>query len=93
MEIWKYILAANSNMIVEMPKEAEILTAQEQFGEICIWALVNPILPKEKREFVVYGTGHKIIYEREELDYIGTVQLYKGSLVLHVFECIEINKQ
>lgn len=93
MEIWKYILAANSNMIVEMPKEAEILTAQEQFGEICIWALVNPILPKEKREFVVYGTGHKIIYERKELDYIGTIQLYKGSLVLHVFECIEINKQ
>ena len=88
-QIWKFPIHTN-NIIVEMPKDAEILTIQTQNETPCIWALVNPENAKELRHFEVYGTGHDIhCYCDIECKYINTFQLDGGSLVFHLFERVD----
>lgn len=85
-QIWKFEINPNK-VIVEMPKDAEILTIQNQNGYACIWALVNPENEKEKRHFEVFGTGHNIYYDiGVERKYINTFQLEGGEFVFHLFE-------
>lgn len=85
-QIWKFIINTNK-IIVEMPKDTEILTIQTQNETPCIWALVNPENEKELRHFEVYGTGHDIYYDMGiNRKYINTFQLGGGSLVFHLFE-------
>ena len=88
-EIWKYIL--RPIITLDVPAGSQILSVQEQFGEICIWMLVDPTLEKEERRFEVYGTGHPINYDMGTWrTYIGTVKLENGSLIMHIFENIGI---
>ena len=84
-EIWKFNI--QPNIEIEIPIGGEILTTQEQYGEIYIWILVDPSAEKEKRTFEVYPTGGPIYHDMGiERKYIGTVQLYSDKLVFHVFE-------
>ncbi len=86
--IWKYVINP-SILTIEMPKDAEILTVQQQNGEACIWALVNPDAEKEERVFEIFGTGHNILlgdYNEIRRRYINTFQLNGGALVFHLFE-------
>lgn len=88
-QIWKFEIDKN-NIIIEMPKDAEILTVQPQNGQICIWALVTPDNVKESRYFEVYATGHTIRYDMGvERKYIGTIQIDGGSWVWHLFERLD----
>lgn len=80
--IWKFPLAITDMQKVMMPEHAEILCVQEQFGQPCIWAIVNPEAPKVERWFCIYGTGNSM--RSEYRNYIGTAQT--GPLVWHVFE-------
>lgn len=84
--IWKFpIKNINDNISIEMPKDSYILTIRDQQGTACIWAIVDSEKPLVKRNFLIRGTGHDI--ENLSYDnYIGTFQLYGGSLVFHVFE-------
>lgn len=84
MTIYKYELNPGSGDIVtvEMPAGAEILTAREQHGGICVWARVNPDSPKQHRRFRVAGTGHPDV---QPWLYVGTAFLMAGQLVFHVF--------
>jgi hypothetical protein len=82
--IWKFQIEATDVQEIEMPEGAELLTIQVQNGIVCLWALVSPNAPKEKRTLRVYGTGHPIT--SGGLHYIGTFQLLSGGLVFHVFE-------
>lgn len=87
-QIWKFEIKPNQD-IIEMPKGAKILTVQNQNGNACIWALVDPENEKEKRHFEVFGTGHNIHYNAAtERKYINTFQLEDGRLVFHLFERI-----
>lgn len=79
--IHKYQLTDN---VIKMRLDAQVLTAQIQRGEICLWAMVNDEAPMEEREFRIIGTGHPV-NESWRLIYIGTVQTSDG-LVFHVFE-------
>ncbi len=84
--IWKFEINP-SNLSIEMPKKAEILTVQQQNGEACIWALVNPDEEKEERVFEIFGTGHSVPVDMGiERKYINTFQLNGGALVFHLFE-------
>jgi len=83
-EIWKWSLKPGKP--VEMPRGAQILSAQAQHGELCIWAAVDPSQPTETRHFNVVGTGCPFNMEHQR--YIGTAQLEGGFLVLHVFEAV-----
>jgi len=85
--ILKFELETTDNQIIEMPVNAEILTVQTQNEVPCIWALVDPTKPKEKRFIEVFGTGHDVHYDMGVgRNYLGTYQLHGGSLVFHVFE-------
>lgn len=83
--IWKYKLEVLDEQTIEMPVNARILTVDNQYGDICLWAEVNtdPDLVMEKRTIYIHGTGHQYMSHRR---YIGSVQMYNGNLVFHVFE-------
>lgn len=89
MEIFKYKLEVDTTGIA-MPIGADILALQVQYGEPCIWALVDPNAPTEQRIFKVFGTGHEVPVDSESLNYIGTFQLLEGQFVGHVFELVRV---
>lgn len=80
--IWKYVLQPNID--IEMPVGAQILSVREQGNDICMWTLVSPDAPKEKRIFMVFGTGHDV--PPVQMKFLGTAHLQSGGLVFHVFE-------
>lgn len=87
--IFKYTLSGTDDQVIFMPVGAVILTAQEQGGQIQLWAIVqsDSTTPNQGRVFRIYGTGHPLPDDPGQ--YIATVQLHEGSLVLHIFEAEE----
>jgi hypothetical protein len=87
LTVWKFPLHMEQPNTFEMPKGAQVLAAQAQLGGPTIWALCNPLAPKEKRTFRIVGTGHEIEDQPGVLlDHVGTFQLYEGKFVGHIFE-------
>lgn len=83
--IWKHYLSAKTVQTIQMPAGAQILTAQVQRDEICLWAMVDEVYQEyEARKIEVLGTG--ISAEEIKRTHIGTVQMNNGDLVFHVFE-------
>ena len=82
--IWKQTIETTDVQRVEMPIDAEILTVQEQNGNINIWFKVDTEKQKALREIFVFGTGNPI--PKNNAKYIGTYQLMNGALVFHVFD-------
>jgi hypothetical protein len=82
--IWKYTLDLADTQTVQIPEGAQILTAQFQGTQLCVWALVDcdPEIPKQNREIEIIGTGNPIIEAPRR--YISTVQ--QVPFVWHVFE-------
>jgi hypothetical protein len=91
--VYKYPIPITDNVTIDLPVGAEILSVGVQKGvnvhgypeAVCLWALVTPASPVERRRFRVVGTGHPIS-SNENLKFIGTVMLEGGALVFHVFE-------
>jgi hypothetical protein len=72
-------------------KGARLLRAEhnEDNGEGCVWALVNPKNEKVPRSFLLRGTGQPIkLDEKEQLTYIGTLSGLEGSIYMHLFEVV-----
>jgi hypothetical protein len=95
MTIWKYVLEVNGTNEFDIPLNGKILSLQVQgsmaypIPHIYIWVLVDENEKvTEKRQFKIFGTGH-IIQDVSSLIYIGTVQMYDGKLVFHLFEVIK----
>lgn len=84
--VWKYELKTTDQQIISMPQGARPLHVGEQRGQICLWALVDPdpSLSMEERRIAIVGTGH-VAPEFATAPYLGTVSMYGGSLVFHVF--------
>lgn len=83
--IHKYPLTIGRT-VHEMPAGADVLTAQDQYGTLTLWASVDLINQRARRFFDVYGTGHALPADPGK--YIATVQMRDG-LVWHVFEAYE----
>lgn len=83
--IFKFPIELNGLQIVSMPEGAQILTAQMQGDQLCLWATVNPHAPAEPRIIRVFGTGHQIV--GKTVKYIATVQ--HSGYVWHIFEDIK----
>jgi hypothetical protein len=86
MNIWKYEIPIKDNFTLEIPKDSKILSFQVQDDSPKIWALVEEELEKETREFKLLGTG--LSFKKEELNdykFVGTIVMYNGSFVLHLF--------
>ncbi len=71
--IYKYPLEIVSGQAIELPFGAEILDAQIQNDQLCIWALIDMDIeaPAVTRHFVIYGTGKRVALPGA---YIATVQ-------------------
>ena len=82
--VWKFPLEIADEQNLMMPECAEILTAQMQGGTLCLWALVNPDAPKQRRIIEILGTGNPA--PDTERKYISTAQIAGGLLIWHVFE-------
>jgi len=77
--IWKFPIPFPAGTL-SMPAKARIVSVQMQ-GEIpTLWAEVNTDAPIEKREFVIYGTGH----HQDGGHYVGTFQ--SPPFVWHLYE-------
>jgi hypothetical protein len=85
--VWKFLIAMDDRVDIDMPLGARILCVQMQGDALCLWARVNPKAPPETRHFRIAGTGHPLGDGMEAASYIGTFQLHGGALVFHVFEC------
>ena len=85
-KIFKYPLEIIDTQFIELPLGAEILTAQIQGDQLCLWAMVNalPEAIKKNRRIEIIGTGYPV--PTGELKYISTFQVMDGSLIFHVFE-------
>lgn len=79
--IHKYPLELADRQQVQMPAGATLLTAQVQYGQPTLWALVNPANPPECRAIRIVGTGNPAAGT-----YIATVQMHDGRVVWHLFE-------
>ena len=85
LSVWKYLLlipALPEIQDVLMPLGAEVLSVAGQNEYPCLWARVDPEAELETRRFRVCETGAP----GAEGEHVGTVLLYNGALVLHVFE-------
>lgn len=83
--IWKFELGLAITKI-EMPERAQVLTAQMQSNQLCLWALVDPDAKKRTRIFGVFETGYSI--SEDNITYITTFQVSGGALIFHVFELL-----
>lgn len=84
--IWKYGIPLADAFTLELPRGATLLHVDEQRGTPQLWAMVVPGRDKEKRTFVLLGTGHTSPHSPDSLKHIGTFQLEGGALVFHLFE-------
>jgi hypothetical protein len=80
--IWKYPLIVTDSQIVRMPQGASVLSAADQYGELCIWAFVDSDQPTEERRVQIVGTGNPVDLTGE-WQFVGSVQ--QSVFVWHVF--------
>lgn len=80
--IWKFPLAVTDKQTVSMPKGSRILSANEQHGQVCIWALVNTEAEREEKSIAIVGTGNPFTLD-ESWKFVDSVQ--QSFFVWHVF--------
>jgi hypothetical protein len=88
VKIWKYQFES-PYAVWEMPKGAEILCVQLQYGKPCIWAKVDPDAEPVTRIFQIHPTGQDM--GSTDFKYVGTYQVLDASehsFVWHVFEVL-----
>ena len=97
-KIYKYKLEITDYQIIDLPKNAKILSVMSQppaYGEVIdslyMWAGVDDDNPIEPRRIRIFGTGNPMAYEHK-LKFIGTVSMNSNSLIWHVFENIMENE-
>ena len=85
--IWKFEVPVKDKFKISMPKGTQIISFQSQDREAYIWGIVETDVEFVVRTFVIRGTGH--IFKGDPGTYIGTIQMYDGMLVWHLFEIKE----
>lgn len=87
LTVHKFHLEIGKLNTLQIPEEAELLTIQNQRGNICAWFLVNTNNLFEERVFSVFGTGSSLNkVEMDDSVYCATIQ--QGEFVWHIFEFI-----
>lgn len=81
--IWKFPLIVRDEQWINMPRGARPLSVQVQNGTPCLWAMVDCDAQPEPHRFRLYGTGHPV--DEPAQHFVGTFQMYDGSLVFHLF--------
>ena len=83
--IWTFKLALVPDQGILMPVGAEILSAANQDGNLCIWAIIDPSKESESRHIEIVGTGLSLPCDMGvDRRFIGTALI--DVFVWHVFE-------
>ncbi len=82
--IWKAKLELTDEQDIAVPEGAELLSAREQFDDVCIWFKCNPQNPMTRKRIRIAGEGHHIPDDGHR--FLGTAKLRGGSLMFHIFE-------
>ena len=88
LTIWKYVIKIEDEQELGIPSPAIPLSFQLQDRLPTLWCLVDREKGMVWKKFRLAGTGHLIKNSLEELKYIGTVQIWGGRLVYHLFEIV-----
>jgi len=81
--IFKFPVLDQDRFQLEIPEGAEFLSLQTQSGTPQMWFKVDEHAAKQRRRFLVAGTGHYVV---PSAHFLGTFQLDDGARVFHVFE-------
>jgi len=90
--IYKYTLRPGKQSL-KLPIGSKIISVANQRDDICIWAEVETLnSDTEERDIEVFATGDVMyeLYDDFERVHIGTVLLFGGDLVLHVYEIVKV---
>lgn len=84
--IYKYEIPTTDEYELTLPIESTILNVISIDNSIFLYALIDTN-EKLKSYYTIniYGTGFKVDLYLEKRDYIGTVQMFDGKLIWHVF--------
>lgn len=86
MKVFKYPLNPTGLIVLNLPQGAKPLHVSLQHERLCLWTLVDPDAPMEKRYFRLVGTGHEIAEAPERLRFVNTFFVDGGNFVFHLFE-------
>ena len=87
--VLKYDLALGGVTLLSIPSEAKILSSQLQYDMPRLWVLADTEKKEEDRQFVIFGTGHVIHFNKGgKYNFINTILMGDGELVLHIFEIL-----
>lgn len=81
--IHKFRLDLQDQQYINIDPNAVFLHVDVQDGIPCIWALVDTHVHKTSRPVRIYGTGQTIFFYEDQ--FLGTVLLESGKVVLHIF--------
>lgn len=87
--VYKYPLEVVDEQHVKMPMGAQLLSVQDQNGNLCLWALVDTACALVQRKIRIVGTGNPVVTPGPGC-FISTVQQRNGALVWHVFDAGQV---
>lgn len=82
--IHKQAIDLSDEIIIRLPREAQILCFGNQNETATIWYICDPAMLEVERKLRCYGTGHP--FARIPGRYIGTAQFFHGQIIWHLFE-------
>jgi len=84
-KIFKYRIEVKDEQVISIPKNSRILSVEEQFGQIVIYAVINTTEERtENYSIIIHGTGHPA-NDIDDCNFLDTVKLENGALMFHVF--------
>lgn len=88
-KIYKYVLKPVGEQTINLPQGSQVLSVMNQFDNIVLYALVSDNKKyTENVSIKIVGTGHDIDFNIDPTcgyKFLGTVSLYDGELMFHVF--------
>jgi hypothetical protein len=82
--IWKYTLETLDRQVIDVPNMFTPIAVQMQDSKMVLWAVVGLMKSRKSISVRIVCTGDEVNY-LDESGYVGTVQLPKNGIVLHVF--------
>jgi hypothetical protein len=89
-QIHKYDLSFKDTQRVMMPRGAVVLSVQNQYGNLTLWARVDTQEEHVEHGFLVLCTGQPMPEPEELGRFVGTVQFHGGGFIVHVFDLGEV---
>lgn len=68
---------------LKLPEGAKFLSAQNQYGQLVGWFLINTDNPEVEKKFYLLETGKEYPTHHR---YLATIQLELGDYVIHLLE-------